>query len=154
MKTLNSIVCAAGMAIAMLTSAVSMAGSAEQEAAANNSNAETQVHRVSHALAASSTYQDSGYKWGKQNSTDQNKSQAQWGQTSAAQSGNKWGNSAVSSAPTKAVYATNSGNRWGIRSFVEQTGNRWGIRSFAEQAGNRWGIRSFTEQAGNRWGIR
>ena len=128
MKTLNSIACASGIAIAMLTSTVTMAGSAEQQAAVNNSNPSTQVHRVSHALAASSTYQVSGNKWGKESSADKNKSPTQWEQTSAAQSGNKWGNSAVSSESTRAVYATTSGNRWGIRSFAEQTGNRWGIR--------------------------
>jgi hypothetical protein len=75
MKTINSIVCASGIAIAMLTSTATMAGTAEQEAAVNNSNPGTQVHRVSHALAASSTYQASGYKWGKENLTDQNKSE-------------------------------------------------------------------------------
>ncbi|MFT5709851.1 MAG: hypothetical protein ACI8QT_000538, partial [Halioglobus sp.] len=109
MKTLNSIACAGGIAMAMLTSTVTMAGSAEQEAAVNNSNSGSQVHRVSHALAASSTYQASGYKWDKQDSANQNKPDSQWGQASAAQSGNKWGNSTESSDSTKAVYATTSG---------------------------------------------
>jgi hypothetical protein len=140
MKTLNSVVCASGIAIAMLTSSVAIAESAEQEAAVNKSNSGTQVHRVSHALAASSTYQASGYKWGKESSADQNKSQSQWGQNSAKQSGNKWGSSAVSSDSTKPVYATTSGSRWGLNNYSDQAGSRWGLNSYSNQAGSRWGL--------------
>ena len=142
MKTINSIACASSIAIAMLSSPFVMADAAEQETTVRSTS--SQVHRVSHALAGASSYQGSknaGYKWGTQSTQDQQRSHSEWGQPTARQSGYKWGNSTLNSESTKPLYASTSGNRWGVRSYADQAGNRWGVRSYTEQAGNRWGVR-------------
>ena len=142
MKTINSIACAGGIAVAMLSSSLSIAGTVEQEAA-RNSKASSQVHRVSHALAGASSYQgasNAGYKWGRKGTSSQ-KAQSQWTQSPQQHGGNKWSNAKLNGNSSSPVYANTSGNRWGIRNYSEQAGNRWGIRNYSEQAGNRWGIR-------------
>ena len=168
MKTLNSIACAGGIAVAMLSSATTVAGTVEQETATGNSNASSQVHRVSHALAGASSYQAStgaGYKWGKERI--QSESKGQWSDTASVRSSYRWGNSDAPASSDSADYAgaasydwntmsvaAQSGYKWGSRSTSDQAGYKWGSRSTSDQAGYKWGSRSTSDQAGYKWGSR
>ena len=167
MKTLNSIACVGGIAVAaMLSSSLTAAGTVEQ-ATAQDRNSGSKVHQVSHALASTSSYQGSsnaGYKWGRDHV--QSESNGQWSDSNPAHSSYKWGEQNSSITDTRSYAgassfeqntkssSTQTGYRWGIRSNADQTGYRWGIRSNADQTGYRWGIRSNADRTGYRWGIR
>jgi len=168
MKTLNSIACAGSIAIAMLSSSLAVAESSGQETAATNGNASSQVHRVSHALAGTSSYRgssDAGYKWGRKHV--QSEPQGQWSESVAVRGSYKWDSTSTPSNSDATSYAgtssygwntmslaTQSGYRWGHRSNADQVGYRWGHRSDSDQAGYRWGHRNDSDQAGYRWGHR
>ena len=115
MKTLNSIACAGGIAVAaMLSSSLTAAGNAEQ-ATAQDRNSGSKVHQVSHALASTSSYQgssNSGYKWGRDSQESQTQSQDKWRQTTVQQNGNKWSNPTSTVDSSAGSFASSSGNRW------------------------------------------
>ena len=142
MKTINSIACAGGIAVAMLSSSLSIAGTVEQEAAARNSKASSQVHRVSHALAGASSYQgasNAGYKWGRKGS--ENAGAGQWSETYSLRGSYKWDNKSTASQSDSRLLVGGSSYDWSSMSFTSQAGNKWGVRSTYDQAGNKWGVR-------------
>ncbi len=155
MKTLNSIAYAGSIAIAMLSSSLAVAGTGEREAAVANGNASSQVHRVSHALAATSSYRGSsnaGYKWGRKHV--QSEPQGQWSESVAVRGSYKWDSTSTPSNSDATSYAGTSSYGWNAMSFTTQSGYKWGHRSTTDQAGYKWGHRSTTDQAGYKWGHR
>ena len=140
----------ASMALALLAPSVSAADTAQ--ATDNSGNL---VHRVSHALAADARYtapvSSSGNKWSEKALS--NDSKVIWAESDKAQSGYKWGKSNSSVNLDQAVdnVSEQAGNRWRRRDVSEQAGNRWRRRDVSEQTGNRWRRRDVSEQTGNRW---
>ena len=139
----------ASVALALLAPSLSAAETARSsaEAAVNSGNV---VHRVSHALAADTTYTApgslSGNKWAVKSVVED--SEVIWAESNKPSTGFKW------SEASESVNVEQAGSRWGRRNVAEQAGSRWGRRDFSEQAGSRWGRRNVAEQAGSRWGRR
>jgi len=116
----------ASLAFAVATPTLSFAETTEAQPTSAEAN--STVHRVSHALATKQVYTStgaSGYKWGSKDSATNAKDV--WATQPNTASGYRWG------AGEKSPASSEKAGR------IEQTGKRWGRGSTADQTGKRWG---------------